>query len=71
MCPFSMAMDWGGCFCRCSRVNPANSGKYLHCKASASVDNAGLNMAACANATSSAGLAVPLAALVLACVVGA
>jgi len=65
-----MGMESGGYFCKCSRVNPANSGRYPCRSASVKVDMVGLNIAAWAKVMSSAGFAVPLAALALALAVG-
>jgi len=54
-----MAMDFGGCCCSWSKVNPKNSGRYPCHDASVRVESARLNTASSANATSLAGFAVP------------
>jgi len=61
-----VASDSGGCFCREARVNPVNSGRWPHWRASSRVDGAGLKRAAWAKATRSAAEAVPRVALALA-----
>jgi len=62
MWPFSIAMDCRGCW-SLAKVNPTNSSRCPCWSASAKVERMGLNMAACAKATSSAGFSVPMAAL--------
>ncbi len=58
-----MAIYCSGCFNNCCKVNPTNSGRWPHLRASAKVEMAGLNIAACANATRFAGDVVLFAAL--------
>jgi hypothetical protein len=52
-----MATDWGGCLSNVLLVRPAKLGKKPRSSAVVRVDNAGENNVACANATSSAGVA--------------
>jgi len=52
-----------GCWWIMDNVNPTNSVRCPCLSASARVESTRLNMAACTNATNSAGFAVPLAAL--------
>jgi len=58
-----MAMDLGGCCRSVSSVKPANSGICPRQRASSRVDRTGLKRAPCANATMSAVVALPMAAL--------
>ena len=57
MCPLIIATEWGGDFVRVLDVRPMKLGRYPRSSAALSVDNAGENKAACANATRSAGVA--------------
>lgn len=52
-----MATEFGGYFCKAVVVRPKKLCKYPRSRACLSVDNAGENNAAWANATSSAGVA--------------
>jgi len=58
------AVDTGGNRRNKGRESPVNSGRMPRRNASSNVDRAGLKRAACANATRSAGEALPMAALV-------